>query len=105
MILLALTRNTDCTSRHVRSFLNPYNRKARCSAERGDTSHSSYSCPLAPRDVLLVKSNLHGVCESEVVAVQFYSYHLVVLPVIEIQMRYIVKNNTNVIEQSAAGFG
>jgi hypothetical protein len=40
MSAMALTKTTDCTSRRVRAFLNPHNRKARCRAETGDISRT-----------------------------------------------------------------
>ena len=43
---------TTCTS-----IPHPYNRKARCSAENGDISHSSYPWLLALRDLLLMNKH------------------------------------------------
>lgn len=56
--LLVLTRVIECASRHVRAFLNLYNRIARCETD------------------------------------SFVHIYLVVLTVIEIQMRYTVMHNT-----------
>ena len=58
----------------VQPFLNPYNRKARCSAERGDISHSSYSWPLALSEILFMNKRHTSCVQSQVANMQFYSY-------------------------------
>jgi len=57
---IVLTSSTDCTSLHVRAFLTPYNRKAKCSAEKGDITHILYPWPLALRDLLFMNKHPTG---------------------------------------------